>query len=161
MPFHVYKGTILFAYLISVYSERIDIAKLLDLLVRIVIALARKVSYRSWNTSRAEQMHESMYSLLIVDMVVPEHSCVRDISTWVFLVTAVQAGKLYWISYKEDGQVVHHKILITFLGEEFHRPSSYITESVAGSLLATDSGNAEQAGCLLAESDHKFGVGDV
>jgi hypothetical protein len=76
-------NTCLFIESVSVYAERIDI------------------SQRGRNTALAEKMHQSMYSLWIVDMEVPKHIRVRNICLRMAFVAPIHAGKLNGIANKE------------------------------------------------------------
>lgn len=58
-----------------------------------------------------------MDSLLIVDVIVPEHVCVWNVCLRMSLVRAVDTGELDRIADKEDRQTVENKVLVAFLGE--------------------------------------------
>ena len=105
--------TCLFIESVRVYTERVDI------------------SQRGRYTALAEKMHQSMYSLWIVDMEVPKHIWIRNIGLRMAFMTSIHAGKLDGIPNKEDWQIVEDKVLVTILGIDLHSPSTYITNGIA------------------------------
>lgn len=83
-----------------------------------------------------------MYTFWIINMVIPKHGIVWHIGLRMSLVAAVHRRKLDWIADEEYWKVVEYKILDTFFGIEFDRPSPYVTYSIAGAFLAADGRDA-------------------
>lgn len=100
------------------------------------------VRQRRRDTTRTNQMHQSMNALRTINMVVPEHAVLRHIHSRVSLVTAVHAREFDRVSDEEHRQVIEDKVVIAIFGEEFGGPSSDVSHSVAGTLFPTDSGDA-------------------
>jgi hypothetical protein len=100
------------------------------------------IRQRCRNTTRADQMHQSMNAFRVVDMVVPEHIVLRYVHSRVSLMTAVHARELDRVSDEEDRQVIEDEVVVTIFGEELGRPSSDISHGVARALLPSDSGDA-------------------
>jgi hypothetical protein len=94
------------------------------------------------NAPLAEQMHQSMYTLLIVDMKIPKHAWVRNVRLWMAFMTPIHAWELDRVSNEEDRQVVEDEVLVAIFREEPHCPSSHISHGIAGSFLASHGGDS-------------------
>lgn len=106
-------------------------------------------------------MHQSMNSLLVVDMVVPKHVRVRHVSDRMSLVRPVHTRKLYGIPDEEDRQTVEHKILVSLLREKLHRPSSNVTHGISRTPLTTSRRDPRKQRRLLALPRQEIGVRDI
>ena len=106
-------------------------------------------------------MHQSMDTLLVVDVVIPEHVRVRDVRHRMSFVTSVDTRKLDGISDEKDRQTVEDKVLVSFLCEELHGPATNITDSVGSTSFTSCSRDTTKKRSLLSLSGEEFGVGDV
>ena len=102
-----------------------------------------------------------MNTLLVVDVVVPEHVWVRDVRHRMSFVTSVDTRKLDGISDEKDRQTVEDKVLVSFLCEELHGPATNITDSVGSTSLASSGRDTGKKRSLLSLSTKEFGIGDV
>lgn len=134
-----------------------------DLLVQSVRmdTKAIDVSQRCWNAPLADEMHQSMNTFWVIDVVVPKHVIIGDKSPRVPLVASVHAGKLDRISQKKDGEVVKDKVLVAIFCEELQRPTAHVSHSIARAFLPGDGGYASQYFCLRAYSRQELGVRQV
>lgn len=89
------------------------------------------VSQRKRNTSLTKKMHQSMDSLWVVKMKVPEHSIVGYIGLWVSFMAPIHRWKFDRIPDEKYWEVIEDKVLNTFLGIKFSCPASNIANSVA------------------------------
>jgi hypothetical protein len=96
------------------------------------------VRQRRWDTTRADEMHQSMNPLRVIDMIVPEHIILRHVHPRVPFVTAIHARELNRVSHEEHRQVIEDEVVIAIFSEELGRPSSDISHGVARAFLATD-----------------------
>ena len=106
-------------------------------------------------------MHQSMDTLLVVDMIIPKHVRIRDVGLGMPLVRAVHARKLDRIADKKNRQVIEDKILVSLLGEQFHCPTTDISDGVARALLSCDSRDTAEERSLLSYACQELGVCDV
>jgi hypothetical protein len=67
-----------------------------------MVSKAIDVTKRSWDTPRAEELHETVSALLVVVMKIPKHARIRHSSLWVALVGSIQRRKLGGITDEED-----------------------------------------------------------
>jgi hypothetical protein len=88
------------------------------------------VPQRRRNTTLSKEVHQSMDTLRVVQMKVPKHSVIRNISLGMSFMTAIHGRKLDRISDEEHGQIVEDKVLDTLFGVEFGSPAANITDGI-------------------------------
>lgn len=103
-----------------------------------VNAIAIDISERRRNTPRSKQVHQSMDTLRVILVEIPEHGIIWHIGLRVPLVASVHGRKFDGVPNKEDRKIIEDKILNTLLRIEFGCPTSDITNCVGRSLFSTD-----------------------
>lgn len=115
----------------------------------------------SWDTTRSKQVHQSVDTLRVILVKVPEHGIIRDVGLGVSLVATVHGRKFDRIPDEEDRKVIEDEILDTLIGIELCCPASNISNCVAGSLFTTDRGDASQNLGFLPNASEKIRIGQI
>ena len=89
------------------------------------------VAQRGRYATLPKQMHQSVYTLLVVDMKVPEHVLIRDVCLRMAFMTPIHAWELDRISNKEDRQIVKDKFLVPIFCEKARCPPSNVSYRIA------------------------------
>lgn len=91
----------------------------------------------------------------------------RMIQRWEFLRIPDKEDRLQTISIatrpttKYTDRVVEHKVLVALVGVELHRESMDIARGVGRASFSSDSRNAHDAFCFLADLVQEAGRGEV
>ena len=113
------------------------------------------VSVGVWGTTVTEEGHDLVNRLLVSGKIVPEHGGILQVGLWVALLCMDEDGELGGVTDEEDRGVVEDPVPVTLLGVELDRETSGVTSSVWGTLLTTDSREANDSGGPLADaSEH-------
>lgn len=115
----------------------------------------------SWDTTRSKQVHQSVNTLRVVFVKVPEHGVIRNIGLRVSLVASIHGRKLDRVPDEEDRKVIEDEILDTLLSIKLCCPTSNISNCIAGSLFTTDCGDASQNLGFLSNASEKVCIGQI
>lgn len=141
MPLDVDKAPVLTK---SIAANEIQAVVSTDLLVQgvRVHAEAVDVSQRLRYTAWADQVHQGVNALRVVDVVIPEHVVLRHVHLRMPFVAAVHAWELDRVPDEENWQVVEDEIVIAIFREKLDRETSDVSYGVAGALFTTHCGDA-------------------
>lgn len=116
-----------------------------------VRAVAVQVTVPIRGASVREEDHDLMLSLRSIAPEVEGSVWVLDASLGMALLGVDEVRELDGILDEEHGGVVANHIVVALLGVELDGESSWITVAVVGTALASDSGESQENGGLLAD----------
>lgn len=119
------------------------------------------MSQRCGYTPCPKKMHQSVNALRVVQMKIPKHGVVGNISSGMSLVAPVHGWELDWITNEENGQVIEDEVLDAILGVKFGGPAANIANRIAGSLLPSNSRNSGEDFGLFPLFREKLGISQI
>ena len=128
------------------------VAGLVDQLDR-VSSVAVHEAPAIWDTSVAHEDHELMGRLRVLRGIIPEHGAivgVGEVGRGVTLLGVDEVRELGGITEEEDGGVVGHVVPVALFRPELDGKASRITSTIVRAGFATDGGEADGDGALLA-----------
>lgn len=105
------------------------------------------------DTTVTHEDHDLMDRLGVLGKVVPEHGRVistRQVVGWVTLLGVDEVRELGWVSQEEDGGVVGDHVPVALLSAELDRETTGVSGTVMRAGLATNGGESNADGALLA-----------
>lgn len=131
MPLDINVTSVCLVQRISVYAKSINVAQ------------------RLGDATGAEEMHQGMDSLWVVDVEIPKHAVVGHIGLGMALMAPVHRWELDGVTNEEDWQIIEDEILNTLLGVDFGSPTTDIANGITGTFFPTYSRHPRQKFRLL------------
>lgn len=106
-----------------------------------------------WNTTVAHQDHDLVDGLWVLGEVVPEHSGVvsaAQVRGGVTLLSVDEVREFGWVPQEEDWSVVCDHIPVALVGPELNRETTWVSGTVVGARLTTNSGETDGDWALLS-----------
>lgn len=103
-----------------------------------VTTVAVNILQGGWDATVSKKKHQSMNTLGVSGMEVPEHVSVGSVRGWMPLVGSIQGRKFDRISDEEDWSVVEDEILVSSLRFESDSAPTEVAYRVSGPALRTD-----------------------
>lgn len=151
--------------LVALVRDHVDLdVSPVTVLVRPLVSVARvtvHLSVAGWGTTVGEQDDHLVDGLRVGGQVVPEHVGVLQVGLWVSLLGVDEVGELRGVSDEENRGVVVNPVQVTLLSVELGGETSWVSGSVRGTGLTTDSGESGEGLGLLANGVEHLGRADV
>ena len=92
---------------------------------------------------------------------VENHVWVSQVGGWVSLLGVDEIWEFHWVVDEEDWGVVSNHIVVTLLGVELNGKTSWVSNSIWGTSLTSNSGESQEAWGLLTNFVKELGLGEL